>query len=171
MKSTILSLVFAMALLSACSSTKYNTSTSNEAFSVPSGIQTSFTTLYPTATNVTWSAYDANTVPIDWELNDWTVLGSDDYVATFDMNGRRYYSWYDNNGNWVGSTYSIADYTTLPPAINTMIRDRYNAYTIEKVQREMWKDRMAYEVKLKNGDSKLKLLIDDNGNILKEKNK
>ena len=35
----------------------------------------------------------------------------------------------------------------------------------------MWKDHLAYEIKLKNGDNKIKLLVDENGNLLKEKNK
>jgi hypothetical protein len=30
---------------------------------------------------------------------------------------------------------------------------------------------MAYEIKLKNGDNKVKLLVDENGNVLKEKTK
>jgi len=28
---------------------------------------------------------------------------------------------------------------------------------------------MAYELQLKNGDSKIKMLVDDNGNVIKQK--
>lgn len=132
------------------SSTNTSTSTSsNAAYSVPADLQTSFTTQYPTATNATWSGYNAATVPVDWELNGWTPMDANGHTATFTMDNQQYNAWYDSKGTWVGSTYAVSDYTTLPPAINTMIKDKYAGYNIDKVQREMWKDRMAYEVKLK----------------------
>jgi hypothetical protein len=54
--------------------------------------------------------------------------------------------------------------------VNQMIADKYKGYTIETVQREMHKSQVAYEVKLKGvDDSKIKLLVDSSGNVLKEK--
>jgi len=137
---------------------------------VPSNIQSSFSTQYPTAGNVVWSTYDVNTAPvIDWDLNGWPALGEGAYVATFDMDNNKYYAWYDANGEWIGSTYVISDYKSLPAPINTTINDKFPGYTIESVNREMKKDKMAYEIMLKNGDSKAKVLIDDNGTIIKQK--
>ena len=57
----------------------------------------------------------------------------------------------------------------LPYAVNTLFQDKYKDYTIESAQREMWGTQTAYEVKLKNSDSNMKLLIDSQGNILKQK--
>ena len=66
-----------------------------------------------------------------------------------------------DEGNLVGTAYSITDYTRLPYAVNQMIADKYKGYTIETVQREMHKNQVAYEVKLKGvDDSKIKLLVD-----------
>ena len=164
--------VAAALVLLSCGSTKTTTSTStNSAYNVPSTIQTSFTTQYPTANNVVWSAYDVATVPVDWELTSWTTLSPTDHAVTFDLDGNKYHAWYDANGNWIGSAYAVTNTTSLPAAINSTITNRYPGYTIDQVQREMWKDHMAYEVKLKNGDNKVKLLVDENGNVLKEKTK
>jgi hypothetical protein len=157
-------------LLAACSSRKMASTSTNNAYNVPTSVQTNFRTQYPDASNVTWSHYDAANVPIDWDVTDWTVLSPRDYTVTYDMGGNKYYSWYDANGNWVGSSYGITDYNNgLPGTVNTAIANRYSGYKIDKANKVLWKDRTAYNVKLKNGDDKVKLLIDQDGNIIKEK--
>jgi hypothetical protein len=175
MKLKMLSLAAFTCLLLSCGSTTSTTSNSstsaNDAYMVPATVQTTFTTQYPTASNVNWSGYDVTVVPVDWELSGWTALDANDHAVTFDLDGNRYYAWYDSDGNWIGSTYAVNDHTTLPAAVNSLITSRYSGYTIDKVQREMWKDHLAYEIKLKNGDNKIKVLVDENGNLLKEKNK
>ncbi|MFL5739099.1 MAG: PepSY-like domain-containing protein [Flavisolibacter sp.] len=168
MKLKLMGLLAALSILASCgSSHKASSSSSNAAYNIPTGLQSSFSAQYPGATHVIWSPYDVNTSPIDWDLTDWTVLTPKDYTATFDMNGNRYYAWYDANGNWVGSTYVMSN-NGLPSSLNNTISSRYSGYTVDKVNRVMWKDRTAYEVKLKNGNSKAKVLIDENGNIIKE---
>ncbi len=49
--------------------------------------------------------------------------------------------------------------------------NQFSGYTIEKVEREFWKDRQAYELKLKSNtnSNEVKLLVDANGTILKQK--
>ena len=136
---------------------------------VPVSVQTSFTTQYPTATTVVWVPYDANNVPIDLDLAGWSALDNSDYVATFTINNDQYYAWYDVNGNWIGSTYAVHDFKTLPSPVSSMIPDKFPGYTITSVNSEMQKDKMAYEILLKNGDSKAKLVVDANGNIIKQK--
>ncbi len=147
------------------------TGTTSTSVTVSPTIQTAFTTQYPNATNVVWSNYDmAVEAPIDWEMAGWTALQNDDYLVRFDMDNENYYAWYDSDGNWIGSAYTMRDHTQLPPAVSTLISERYADYTIDKVDREFQKDRMAYEIKLKKADdSKVKLLIDADGNVLKEK--
>ncbi len=132
--------------------------------------QTAFTTQYPNATNVVWTNYDATlTRPIDWDMAGWNTLDNDDYLVRFDMDNENYYAWYDSDGNWIGSSYVVKDHTQLPQAVTTAINNKYSGYTIDNVNREFQKDRMAYEVEMKKDDSKVKLLIDSDGNILKEK--
>jgi hypothetical protein len=185
MKQMISAAVIACSLLIACSSrhatsTTMNTNgtvtttttSSHAAFMAPASIQTSFTTQYPNATDVVWSPYDANVVPIDWDLTDWAVLSPKDYAVTYTMNGNKYYSWYDANGNWVGTTYGITDYNNgLPAAVNQTITSNFAGYSIDKANEVMWKDRTAYNIKLKNGDNKMKVLIDANGSLIKQKDK
>ncbi len=132
--------------------------------------QTAFSTQYPNATNVIWTNYDvATTSPIDWEMAGWTTLDQNDYLVRFDMDNENYYAWYDSDGNWIGSAYVLKDHAQLPPAVSTAVNNKYAGYTIDNVNREFQKDRMAYEIELKKDDSKVKLLIDNDGNILKEK--
>lgn len=173
MKLKILSLATAVVLLVSCGGTHNATSTSaNAAYAdVPTTIQTSFTTQYPSAANVVWSGYDVALVPIDWELTDWPVLGSNDYMVRYDLDNSKYYSWYDANGNWVGTAYVVNDHNALPSAVTTTLNSQYPGYSITSLQRESWKDHMAYEIKMENGNNKVKLLVDDNGTIIKQKTK
>ena len=168
-----MSLIAAVLLLSCGTTTTTTTSSDNTAFSVPATINTSFTTQYPAATNVTWSAYDVATTPmVDWELAGWQTMDAGDYVVRFDMDGQTYYGWYDDAGTWIGTAHVVSDYKTLPAPVTTTINSQFAGYTIDGVQREFWKDKVAYEVKLKkNDDDKVKLLVDANGTVLKQKNK
>jgi hypothetical protein len=172
MKLKFLSLVAAAALIASSCGTTYNSTSDNAAYrvNVPTNIRNSFAVAYPDATVVIWDRYDAATVPIDWELTGWQTLDADDYVVTYKMGDDQYYSWYDSNGTLVGTAYAIGDYTKLPYSVNQMLADKYKGYTIETVQREIYKSQAAYEIKLKGiDDTKIKLLVDANGNVLKEK--
>jgi len=169
MKLKILMLAAGMAVLASCGPSYKVTNRATVGVDVPASIQTSFTTQYPSVTNIVWSTYDASTLPIDWEMAGWPAMDQGDYVVSFNVSNDRYYAWYDSDGNWIGTAYVISDYKSLPAAINTMINDKYPGYTITMVNREMQKDRVAYEIQLKNGDSKAKLLVDENGNIIKQK--
>lgn len=175
MKEKILHLAaFSLVLLS-CSSPQTTTSTTttstNEArITVPTGIQTAFTAQYPTATAVVWAPYEQVSMPIDWDLSGWTTVDAGDYVARFDMDGQKYYAWYDASGEWIGTVAAVPDPSTLPQAIRDLLSTKYSGYNVESVQREMEKKRTAYEIKLKkNDDDKIKLLVDENGVVLKEK--
>jgi hypothetical protein len=159
--------VAALVTLAACGTPYRATDT---AIVVPAGIQTSFSTQYPGAGNVVWSTYDANVVlPIDWELTGWSALDNDDYLVRFNLDNEDYYAWYDSDGNWVGTAYVMKDYKSMPAAINTTLNTQFPGYTITSVNREFQKDRVAYEVLLSNGNSKAKVLVDSNGNIIKSK--
>ena len=166
--------IAAVLSLAACSSPykATDTGTTTTTVSVPNSIQTSFTTQYPGAANVAWSKYDAQiAAPIDWELAGWTTLDNDDYLVRFDLDNENYYAWYDSDGNWIGSAFVMKDYTQLPAPVNAVITNKYAGYNITSVNREFKKDRVAYEIELKKEDSKVKLLVDADGNIIKEKTK
>jgi hypothetical protein len=69
----------------------------------------------------------------------------------------------------VGTSSTLKDPHNLPAAVHTVIQNRFKDYTISKVEREMWGNQVAYEIKLVQGENKAKLLIDTNGQIIKEK--
>jgi uncharacterized membrane protein YkoI len=136
----------------------------------PDGTVTAFNTQYPNATNAVWTRYDAAVVPIDWELAGWNTLDNNDYLVRFDMDNENYYAWYDDTGEWVGTAYVIRDVKTLPEAVTKAVNTKYPTHTISTVNREFQKDRMLYEVETKGSDgTKMKLLVDANGTIVKER--
>lgn len=161
--------VAAMLGFAACSS-PYR-ATDGTVLVAPAGVQTAFVTQYPTATNVVWTNYDGTLVPIEWDMTGWTVLDDNDYLVRFDVDNEPYYAWYDDSGNWVGTAYVVKDYNTLPSGISTTLTNQYSGYTISGVNREYHKDRMLYEVELKNSNTKVKLLMDGSGNIVKQKSR
>jgi hypothetical protein len=170
MKLKLISLIVAVSVLVSCGTT-YKSTSNNAAYNVtvPSGIQANFAAQYPDATNIVWNSYDAASVPVDWSMTDWATLGADDFTVTFNVGNNQYYGWYDANGQLVASAYAINDYSMLPYAVNSLLQDKYKDYAIESAQREMWGTQTAYEIKLKNADNNIKLLIDSQGNILKQK--
>ena len=158
-----------IALFTACSST-YRATDSGVVISTDA--TKAFDPQYPTATNVVWSSYDPNVVILnDWELAGWTVIDADDYVVQFDMDNEKYHAWYDSNGEWIGSAIVVNDYTTLPTMVRDAINTKYPGYTISSVNKEFHKDRVAYEVVLRDGDTRQVALIDLNGIVIKSKMK
>lgn len=172
MKLKALIVAAALVLFAACGE-PYR-ATSSTVVVAPDAIQTSFSAQYPGAINVVWMNYDPTVEPsIDWELAGWDAMDASDYVVRFDMNGDNYYAWYDNNGDWIGTAYVVTDYKTLPSAVTATLNSQFSDYHITKIEREFHKDRVAYEVVLARSSdgSKIKLLVDANGNIIKQKTK
>ncbi len=150
--------------------TDNTTSGTYTSVNVPAPTRTTFETKYPSATNVQWSRYNNTTAaPVEWDMAGWPGLDTNDYVVAFDWDGYDYYSWYDEGGNWIGSTYAMPDHSKLPSSVNAAIKSQFAGYTIVEVDREMDKNRSAYEVELQKGDEKLKVLFDDNGKVMKKK--
>jgi len=137
---------------------------------VPMTIKTTFEEKYPQATNIRWNYYSPE-VPyyIEWDWTGWGPVDTLDYVVNYNWQGTDYMSWYDDQGVWVGTVTNISDYTTLPAAVTNTLNSQYNGYTITSVKKENDKDRTAYEISLESGTSSAKVLVDENGNILKKK--
>lgn len=174
MKKGLLSVALAGLLFASCGTTSRTTTSDNAAYyvTVPQNIRTSFSIAYPDASNVAWNRYDAVTVPIDWEMAGWTVLDPSDYVVTFDQGKSKYYAWYDSDGTLVGTATAITDNTNLPGAVNSLLQKNFSDYEIVSIEKEMKNSQTAYEIKLKKtDDDKIKLLVDSDGKILKQKNK
>ncbi len=155
---------------SATVTTTTESTSANATVNVPATTRTTFETKYPSATNVQWSRYD-NTMasPVEWELAGWPAMDTNDYVVMFDWDGYDYYAWYDENGDWIGATYQMPDHSKLPTAVNNAIRSQFNGYTIVEVDKEIDKNRSAYEVELQKGDDKIRVLFDENGKVMKKK--
>jgi hypothetical protein len=137
---------------------------------VPIGIKTIFEERYPQAANVQWNYYrPVEPYYIDWEWRGWPQMDTMDYVTTYRWNDMDYISWYDDQGNWVATVNNVSDFGTLPQPVNDAISKQYNGYTITSVKKENDKNRTAYEIIIEKGTDHGKLLIDENGKILKKK--
>jgi len=132
----------------------------------PANVRTSFESKYPQATNVRWQYHRPDLADFEWEWSGWPSMDTNDYVVSYNWDGNEYWAWYDQDGNWIGSVNRIADHNSLPTAVNNTIRNQYSGRSVVSVDRENDKDRTAYEVELDNGT---KLLIDENGKVLKKK--
>lgn len=170
MKLKILAAVASLGILFSCSE-PYRATDQPLGVTVPENTRVIFNAQYPTASNVVWSQYDQVVVPIDWELSGWQPMDAGDYVVQFDMDNQKYYAWYDADGYWVGTAYAVTDHNMLPLAVSNTLNTELPGYSIKSVNRELYKDKMAYEIELENSTGKAKLVIDDQGNILKKKTK
>jgi len=140
------------------------------AITVVAATQTAFTTQYPTASNVVWANYDSlAAVPIDLRMAGWKKMDADDYLVVFDNENEKYYAWYDNEGNWIGSAYKMDDISKMPAAVSTAVKNaiktKYTGYSITSVNREFQKDKKNYEVELQKDDSKVRMLVNSTGKI------
>ncbi|MEO6613667.1 MAG: hypothetical protein ABIT05_12830 [Chitinophagaceae bacterium] len=138
---------------------------------VPETTQRSFVVQYPAGSNATWSYYNHDVVILnDWEMSGWAVPDVRDYVVQFDQDNEKYYAWYDSDGTWIGTAYVVRDYSRLPMVVTATLARDYSDYSISSVNREYYKDRNAYEIVMKRPDgSKVVLLVDNDGRVLKSK--
>jgi len=158
-------------LLVSCGTTNNTSVSENAALGAPDRIQTVFSNQYPRAKYIMWNRYNANTPTIlDWEFAGWPAIDETDYTVRFTLDTFNYHAWYDGGGEWIGSAYVIRTAKALPDAVNNTLKAQFGTYQFDSAVREFKKDDEAYEIKLKNGEAnKLKLLMDGNGNILKQK--
>jgi hypothetical protein len=144
-----------------------NTGTTTS-INVPEPTRTAFSTKYPNATNVTWRKYEPNS-NIEWDWAGWPVMDTNDYAVSYTWDGSEYWTWYDENNNWIGTVSTVTDHSSLPAAVNKTVQSQYPGYTIVSVDKENDKNRTAYEIDLSKGDDKAKVLIAENGSVLKKK--
>ncbi len=136
-------------------------------------IKTSFTEKYPKAADVQWTSYEDMQplrYDIDWELAGWPQPDTSYYTAYYIIDTIPYWSWYNKEGDWV-ATVTPVNTSGLPDAVNNVLQSQFAGYTIVSATKENDKNRAAYEIKMEKGEDKMKLLIDEKGNIMKKKGK
>jgi hypothetical protein len=134
---------------------------------VPEPTRTAFQTKYPTATNVSWGRYEPVEY-IDWNWAGWPAMDTGDYYVRYTVDGSDYWAWYDDAGTWVGTVSTVTNHSGLPTTVNNAINSNFPGYTISSVHMENDKNRTAYEIKLEKGADKAKLLVAEDGTVLKK---
>ncbi len=147
-----------------------NSSSSPDQYNdIPQATRTSFESKYPNASNVRWSKYDNSVDKSTMDHSDVRYnLDANDYEVRFNIDNADYVAWYDD-GNWIYTTSRVTDPSTLPAAVSNRIKKDYPDYTIVETDKENDKDRTMYEVELEKGSDKVKLMIAENGDIIKKK--
>jgi len=136
-------------------------------YNPPDNTRVAFQTKYPNATDVNWSAYKPYE-RINWEWTGWPSMDTSYYAVNYKMDNRSFWSWWDKNNNWIGSSSVVEDSTMLPDPVKKTIKNNYSGYKITSIDEENDKNRTAYEIKLEKGDAHAKILVDKNGKILKK---
>ena len=144
-----------------------NTTPETPVYNPPDNVRVAFQTKYPNASDVSWSAYKPYE-RINWEWTGWPSMDSTYYVVNYKMDNRSFWSWWDRNTNWIGSSSVIEDSTMLPDPVKKTIKNNYAGYKITSIDEENDKNRTAYEIKLEKGDARARILVDMNGKILKK---
>ena len=135
---------------------------------VPESMKLSFERQYPKGDNATWSSYEPVTA-FNWGWSGWPTMDTTDYMVKYTVDNSDYWTWYDNDNNWIGTVSAVTDFTGLPQAVNNSIQSKFPGYTIISVNKENDKNRTAYELELTKGEDKMKALIAENGDVLKKK--
>jgi hypothetical protein len=136
---------------------------------VPEKTKTVFEKKYPKASNVKWEPIKAGTKDVDGDLADEPEVEEEGHRAFFHWQGNDRKEYYDDKSNWVATVDAISDPASLPKAVTNSIKKQFDGYTITAVNRENDRNRTAYKVTLEKGSERLKVTIDENGNVLKKK--
>ena len=139
-------------------------------YNPPDNTRVAFQTKYPNATDVSWSAYKPYE-RINWEWTGWPSMDTTYYAVNYKVDNRNFWSWWDRNNNWIGSSSVVEDSTMLPDPVKKTLKNSYAGYKIKSIDEENDKNRTVYEIKLEKGDAYAKVLIDKNGKILKKDTK
>ena len=142
--------------------------TTSTSMNVPEATRTAFTTKYPNAANVNWRRYEpVNT--IDWDWTGWPKMDTSDYAVSYNADGSEYWAWYDQDNNWIGSVTTVTDVNSIPAAVNKTVQEQFPGYTVTSVDKENDKNSTAYEIELTKSGAKAKLLVAEDGKVLKKK--
>ena len=91
-----------------------------------------------------------------------------DYTANFAMDNSNYMSWYTPEGDWIGSMTTV-DTVNVPAPVITSVHTQYVGYDLGTVTKFKNKNKTQYIIKINKGGEKMKLLVDENGQIIKKK--
>ena len=144
--------------------TNYSTTT----VVVPEKTKKSFETKYPKASNTVWTTYQPIET-IEWTWYEWPSMDTSDYMVTYNLDGSNYWTWYDDQGEWIRTVTNISDFTTLPAAVTKTLNSQFDGFTIKNVDKENDKNTKAYEIDLEKGTDKMKVLVSESGMVMKKK--
>lgn len=119
---------------------------------VPSVIVNNFQQAFPKASDVEWEK-KVNSYKVEFE----TGIFEDEHEV-----------WYDKTGKMLRHKEEISR-RAIPKAIITAIKNDFNGYKIDDVDKTTEGDAVTYKVDLEKPHSELKVIFDANGKVLSQK--
>jgi hypothetical protein len=126
------------------------TACGQSAKNVPNQVKSSFAKKFPDATKVKWDQEDENV----WEAE--FKLANQDYSAN-----------YDNNGVWKETEYAIK-VVELPSAIKDKLNADFADYKVKIAEISETPEAKVYELIIKNKESKMEVVFDTYGKLIKK---
>lgn len=117
---------------------------------VPENVKSSFNSKFPNATEIKWEQEHKN----EWE-------------AEFKVNGVDYSANFNSEGEWKETEHEVK-IDQLPKAAQTTLSTEFASYKVieaEVIETPKFK---GFEIKLKNSNSVIEVVMDENGKVLKK---
>lgn len=146
MKTKILFTGLAIVLLSA-----FGFAQKIEQGKVPSAIVSNFEKDHPRAKDIEWER-DGDNYKVEFEIGD----SKQDHI-----------SWYNSEGNLIKHKMEIS-YNQLPVKVAAKLESDFADFKTDDIYKIDEGGKTKYKVELKNGKEELKVVFDENGNLLKK---
>lgn len=98
---------------------------------------------------------------------EWEKENDKEWEAEFKVNARSYSANFDLDGNWIETEYEIKS-SEVPKIVLDSLKTNFKKYTIEQIELSETSSGAVYEFEIESNDSKLEVIINLQGIILKK---
>lgn len=119
---------------------------------VPQKVKDAFEAKFPHAKSVKWEQEEKG----EWE-------------AEFKMQGVEFSANFNEDGTWMETEHELEN-GDLPKAVADRLNTDFSGFEIEEAEMVEREEGVFYEVELEKGKTETKLLVDDNGNVVRKFN-
>jgi hypothetical protein len=116
----------------------------------PENVKREFIKKYPSAQSVRWESEEKN----EWE-------------AEFRIDGKKMSSSFDNSAKWIESETEITE-KELPASVVSTLNKVFQGYKKGHIELFENAEIKGFELGLKEGESSIEVIIDNNGKIIKK---
>lgn len=100
---------------------------------------------------------------------DWDKEGKTQWEAEFDFGGKEMSANFDLQGNWKETETELKK-DEIPPVVKDSLTAQYPDYKVKEVAFTETPEFSAYEIVIKKDKSKLEIMMDKTGKVLRKEN-